>query len=36
MGEDDPLALIKSVKGLTKAQRDLISGGNAARLLGIK
>lgn len=36
MGEDDPLGLIKSTKGLTKAQRDLISGGNAARLLGIK
>ncbi len=36
MGEDDPLGLIKQVKRLPKTARDLIQGGNAARLLGIK
>ena len=34
MGEDDPLGLIGSVAGLSQDQIDLISGGNAARLLG--
>jgi len=34
MGDDDPLALIGRVPGLTQDQIDLISGGNAARLLG--
>ena len=34
MGEDDPLGLIGSVPGLSQDQIDLISGGNAARLLG--
>src|SRR5438128_9329817 len=36
MGEDDPLALIGSVRGLKRAERDMIEGGNAARLLKIK
>jgi aminocarboxymuconate-semialdehyde decarboxylase len=35
MGEDDPLGLIAKVK-LSKADRELIQGGNAARLLKIK
>ena len=35
MGEDDPLELIGSVPGLQQEQIDLISGGNAARLLGL-
>ncbi|MGH9245853.1 MAG: amidohydrolase family protein [Acidimicrobiales bacterium] len=34
MGDEDPLALIGHVPGLTQDQIDLISGGNAARLLG--
>jgi len=34
MGEDDPLELIGRVPGLSQDQVDLISGGNAARLLG--
>lgn len=36
MGEEDPLGLIAQVKRLPKAQRDLIAGGNAARLLNLK
>lgn len=36
MGEDDPLELIGSVPGLEQHQIDLISGGNAARLLGLE
>jgi aminocarboxymuconate-semialdehyde decarboxylase len=36
MGEEDPLGLIAQVKRLPKASRDLIAGGNAARLLKIK
>lgn len=36
MGEEDPLGLIAQVKKLSKADRQLIQGGNAARLLGIK
>ncbi len=36
MGEDDPLGLIKKIKRLPQAARDLIQGGNAARLLDIK
>jgi aminocarboxymuconate-semialdehyde decarboxylase len=35
MGEDDPLGLIGRVDELTEADRDLIAGGNAARLLGL-
>ncbi len=35
MGEDDPLGLIGKVEGLSEHDRDLIAGGNAARLLGI-
>jgi aminocarboxymuconate-semialdehyde decarboxylase len=36
MGEEDPLGLIGSVRGLTRDQRAMIEGGNAARLLKIK
>jgi aminocarboxymuconate-semialdehyde decarboxylase len=36
MGEEDPLGLIAQVKRLSKADRELIQGGNAARLLKIK
>jgi aminocarboxymuconate-semialdehyde decarboxylase len=36
MGEDDPLGLLNKVSGLSPDQIDLISGGNAARLLGIE
>ncbi len=35
MGDDDPLALLGRADGLTQDQVDLISGGNAARLLGM-
>jgi hypothetical protein len=33
MGEDDPLGLIGRVEGLTPEEVELISGGNATRLL---
>jgi aminocarboxymuconate-semialdehyde decarboxylase len=36
MGEEDPLALIASVRGLKRAEKDMIEGGNAARLLKIR
>lgn len=36
MGDDDPLGLLAQVKRLPKAQRELIAGGNAARLLKLK
>ena len=36
MGEEDPLGLIAQVKRLSRVSRDLIQGGNAARLLGLK
>ncbi|MCY7319089.1 MAG: amidohydrolase [Ramlibacter sp.] len=36
MGEDDPLGLVAQVKRLPRAARDLIVGGNAARLLKLK
>jgi aminocarboxymuconate-semialdehyde decarboxylase len=36
MGEDDPLGLIASVRGLKRGERDMIEGGNSARLLKIK
>lgn len=35
MGESDPLGLVGKVPGLTDEDRALISGGNAARLLGL-
>lgn len=35
MGEDDPVGLIERVPGLSDADRALITGGNAARLLGV-
>jgi hypothetical protein len=34
MAEDDPLAMIDAVKGLTATQRDRIYGLNALELLG--
>ncbi|MFL6692327.1 MAG: amidohydrolase family protein [Ramlibacter sp.] len=36
MGDDDPLGMVAQVKRLPKADRDLIVGGNAARLLKLK
>jgi aminocarboxymuconate-semialdehyde decarboxylase len=36
MGDDDPLGLVAQVKRLPRASRDLIVGGNAARLLKLK
>jgi len=36
MGEEDPVGLIGSVPRLKRAERDMIEGGNAARLLKIK
>jgi aminocarboxymuconate-semialdehyde decarboxylase len=36
MGEEDPLGLVAQVKRLPRASRDLITGGNAARLMKIK
>ncbi len=36
MGEEDPLGLIGKVRGLKRADRDMIEGGNAARLLKIR
>jgi len=35
MGEEDPVGLIGSVPRLKRAERDMIEGGNAARLLKI-
>jgi len=35
MGEEDPLGLIGSVKKLSRADKDLIQGGNAQRLLKV-
>ena len=35
MGETDPLGLLAKVEDLGDRERDLIAGGNAARLLGI-
>ena len=36
MGDDDPLGMLARVKRLPAAARDLVAGGNAARLLGMK
>ncbi len=36
MGEDDPRGLVAQVKRLSKADRELVLGGNAARLLKLK
>ncbi len=36
MGEVNPVGLVESVKRLPRAEKDLIMGGNAARLLKIK
>jgi aminocarboxymuconate-semialdehyde decarboxylase len=36
MGDDDPLGMLAQVKRLPKADRELIAGGNAARLLKIR
>ena len=35
MADDNPVRTIASAKGLDDAQRDLIMGGNAAKLFGI-
>jgi aminocarboxymuconate-semialdehyde decarboxylase len=35
MGDEDPVALVNAVTGLSEADRTLILGGNAARLLGL-
>lgn len=36
MGDDDPLGLLNKVEGLSADEFDLISGGNAARLLQLQ
>jgi aminocarboxymuconate-semialdehyde decarboxylase len=36
MGDEDPLGMVAQVKRLPKAERDLVVGGNAAKLLKIK
>jgi aminocarboxymuconate-semialdehyde decarboxylase len=36
MSEDDPLGLIRSIPRLKRVERNMIEGGNAARLLKIK
>ena len=36
MAEVDPLGLVSAVKNLNKDDRDLITGGNAAKLFKIK
>ena len=36
MGDDDPVKLVESVQGLSDADRALILGGNAARLLKLR
>jgi aminocarboxymuconate-semialdehyde decarboxylase len=36
MGDDDPLGMVAQVKRLPKASRDLVVGGNAAKLLKLK
>jgi aminocarboxymuconate-semialdehyde decarboxylase len=36
MGEEDPVGLIASVPRLTRAEKDMIEGGNAAKLLKIR
>lgn len=36
MGDEDPLGMLARVKRLPRAERDLVAGGNAARLLKIK
>ena len=36
MGEEDPLGLLAQLKRLPRASREMVAGGNAARLLKIK
>ena len=36
MGEDDPVALISSIEGISETELALILGGNAARLFNLK
>ena len=35
-GDEDPLGMVAQVKRLPRAERDLIVGGNAAKLLKLK
>ncbi len=35
MGEEDPVGLLERTPGLTAEERDMVAGGNAARLLGL-
>jgi aminocarboxymuconate-semialdehyde decarboxylase len=35
MGEDDPAGLIERTPGLSAEEREMLVGGNAARLLGV-
>jgi aminocarboxymuconate-semialdehyde decarboxylase len=35
MGEEDPVGLVDRTPGLTAVERELVQGGNAARLLGL-
>jgi len=36
MGDEDPLGMVAQVKRLPRAERDLVVGGNAAKLLKIR
>jgi aminocarboxymuconate-semialdehyde decarboxylase len=36
MGDDDPVGTVERIQGLTEAERALVRGGNAARLLKIR
>lgn len=36
MGDEDPLGMLAQVKRLARADRDLVAGGNAAKLLKLK
>ena len=35
MGEEAPVGLVERIPGLSAGERELVWGGNAARLLGI-
>ncbi|MBM4259012.1 MAG: hypothetical protein FJ147_24325 [Deltaproteobacteria bacterium] len=36
MGESDPVSLIAQTRGLTRADKERVWGGNAAQLLGLQ